>query len=329
MSSKSSISRSLFMLLFLLCTSVLSVSAVKLKKIVFPSLNIASFIGTQTYKQLVTPQLMVKEAKEALNSLMSLPGGRNTKPAVVSALWAGGNKIIFASSAKGPGTVDDKADDHIPTPVQDALKKCAADFAAGHNYDGKCGEIMVISEWLRENPGKSLPETKVIVAVNNKGVVPPCDAHAGRGTYGCAQFLQGMKFTSGEIIEKEPEEEACELVPPGSPKGSLGKRACKRPSKGTKGKHSKAPKKGSVPKPKGAKPAPKKQRPARPVGRRPKHRRMSKDKLNVKISREIDQRSRYLVCSPVKYREGFHCMSDAHVLIIDSKSVFGVARFGR
>ncbi|KIL61600.1 hypothetical protein M378DRAFT_850887 [Amanita muscaria Koide BX008] len=273
MSSKSSISRSLFMLLFLLCTSVLSVSAVGLAKHVLKSLNIASFIGTQRYTQPVTHQLMVKEAKAALDSLT---GGKKTKPAVVSALWTGGNEIIFASSAKGPGTVDDKADDHIPTPVQDALKKCAADFAAGHNYDGKCGEIMVISEWLRENPGKSLPQNKVIVAVNNNGVVPPCDAHAGRGTYGCTQFLQQMHFTSAEIIEKEPEEEACELVPPGSPKGSLGKRACKRPSKGTKGK---APKKGSVSKPKGAKPAPRRQA-ARPASRRPKHRRSVQTRWN-------------------------------------------------
>jgi len=264
------------MLLFLLCTSVLSVSAVGLAKQVLKSLNIVSFIGSQRYAQPVTHQLMVKEAKAALDSLT---GGKKTKPAVVSALWAGGSEIIFASSAKGPGTVDDKADDHIPTPVQDALKKCAADFAAGHNYDGKCGEIMVISEWLRENPGKSLPQNKVIVAVNNNGVVPPCAAHAGRGTYGCAQFLQQMQFTNAEIIEKEPEEEACELVPPGSPKGSLGKRACKRPSKGTKGKPTKAPKKGGVSKPKGAKPAPRRQA-ARPVSRRPKHRRSVQPRWN-------------------------------------------------
>ncbi|KAM6494833.1 hypothetical protein JOM56_009456 [Amanita muscaria] len=285
MSSKSSISRSLFMLLFLLCISVLSVSAVGLAKHVLKSLNIASFIGTQRYTQPVTHQLMVKEAKAALDSLT---GGKKTKPAVVSALWAGGDKIIFASSAKGPGTVDDKADDHIPAPVQDALKKCAADFAAGHNYDGKCGEIMAILEWLRENPGKSLLEKeKLIVSVNDKGVVPPCDAHEGKGTYGCTQFLQKMHFTSAEIIAKEPEEEVCELVPPGSPKGSLGKRACRRPGKATKptkptkpAKPTVAPNKGNVSKPKGAKPAPKRQTPARPVGRRPKHRRSVQPRWN-------------------------------------------------
>jgi len=267
MFSKSSISRALFMFLFLLCTSVLSVSAtVSLAKKMLNSLNMAAYIGTQHYTQPITHQLMVNEAKLALNSLT---GSKKTKPAVVSALWAGGDKVIFASSAKGKGTVPGNDELQIPTPVQDALKKCAADFGT-HNYDGKCGEIMVISEWLRENPGKSLPKDKVIVAVNDRGVVPPCQASEGRGTYGCTQFLQAMKFDSSEIVDKEPEAEACELSPPGSPKGSLGKRACRRPSKATK-----YPKKGYASKPKGAQPSPRRQA-ARPANRKPKHRRTVK-----------------------------------------------------
>ncbi|KIL61596.1 hypothetical protein M378DRAFT_166709, partial [Amanita muscaria Koide BX008] len=207
--------------------------------------------------------------------MMSLQGNKGSKPRALNGLSDGTDIIYYASSAKGDGTIPGNGELKIPTLLLDAFNKCKADAAAGrHNFNGKCAEPVNLILY-RLKHGEEQDKVKMMVTVNNKGVMPPCSANEGEGTYGCKQLLEAVQIDSSKIIK---EEEACGIAPPGNPKGSLGKRACRRPSKATK--PTMAPNKGNVSKPKGAKPAPKKQTPARPVGRRPKHRRSVQPRWN-------------------------------------------------